>query len=86
MYFDALRTIINSKNQKSDITRSILLQNWSFPPKSGDEPILIHFRPISSLFVIFSFFKYDNRFQRLEIHRLRCINTYISNFDFWLFI
>ena len=35
MYFDALRTNINLKNQKSIIHWSLLPQNWAFPPRIG---------------------------------------------------
>ena len=53
MHFDALKTIINSKNQKSYIKRSILLQNWSFPPKSGDHRLWADFDPFSAnIFII----------------------------------
>ena len=37
MYFDALRTNINSKNQKSIIKWSFWPQNWSFSPKSASD-------------------------------------------------
>ena len=35
MYFDALRTIMNSKNQKNIMIRPFLPQNWSIVPKSA---------------------------------------------------
>ena len=90
MYFGALRTNINSKNQKSIIKWSFWPQNWAFPLNlkitggfGAKRPIL---RPKWPLNDTFSIFWVDIRSQRIEIHRIRYKNRHISKIFFWIFI
>ena len=86
MYFDALRTIINSKNQKSIFLWPFWPQNWSLLPKSVSDRQIegksVVLGPKWSLNDTFLIFRVYNRSQRIEIHRIRCKNRHILKFYF----
>ena len=90
MYFDALKTNMNSKNRKSDIFRTFRPQNWSF---GGDRRILGNMTTLEPKWpqndhkmLLFLNFWVHICFQRIEIHRIRCKNCQILIIFFRHFI
>ena len=86
MYFDALITIIDSKNQKSCIKRSkfvISPQADGYVPHWLKWPVLWTEWPLNETSLIF---RVDNRYQRIKIHRVRYQNRHFSEINFFTFI
>ena len=78
MYFDPLRTMVNSKNRKSSITSvnlAEILEKWRFSQNLAN---LALFGPKYTFNETFSNFRVHHCSKRIKIHRIR-----YRNHPFW---